>query len=71
MLAALNETYWKPLQQVTTRSQAAREYGVTIPTVQYWIDRGYIVATQVGTIWIISVPSLRAFRGKPQTSFQN
>lgn len=65
-LTALNPTYWYDLERVTTRSQAARAYGVHVTTVQMWIDQGYIVGEKVGGVWIISLPSLIAFRGEPR-----
>lgn len=63
MLAAFNPTYRKHLEKVTTRSQAARDYGVALSTVQNWIDKGYVAAEKVGATWLISIPSLVALRG--------
>lgn len=65
VLPALNPTYWRDIRRVTTRSQAARDYGVHVTTVQMWIDQGYVVGEKIGGVWIISTPSLIAYRGSP------
>ena len=55
--------HYLPLKQVTTVTDAAQRWGYHPATIRYGIDAGNIAALKVGGVWLVSVPSMRAYYG--------
>lgn len=59
--------YYKPLESVTTITEAAERWCLGRSTIRNAIRVEHIAAVQSGRTWLISVPSLVARYGDPPT----
>ena len=57
--------HFRCLKYVVTAAEAARMYEVNIRTVMYAIHANNLAAHKLGSVWLVSVPSLIAYWGDP------